>query len=1238
MTKELSYRCKSCQNMVVISTKVLEYMTEKGESLPERCDKCRKSRRKDKREIRISYFRQLPSRRVMIPSLYCRSNYASHGDRSYTEIPESKEESGLRVRMTDDHIEQLYEKLEKNQVVVLASPTGTGKSVYVLYRLLDPPPQYQGSFIDDLLHQGQVIQTQPLSAAVERIPEVVSEKELKQSSVKPLGILGLRHRGREDYDNHNLGVVVTDGSLRNWIRDGHIGRYSLIMVDEAHKRSLNIDSLLALLQYKLPLHPHLKAIIASATINIKEFKNAFENKGIDTDVLDLSQDLEEKTDYTVHFWQDGPKKDCDCWLCRKEKIRKNFWKFMESPPEEGQLPQAAASYVIEILKNTKTGSILVFLPGEAVIERSRELIEEKIVNIPGGNKIPILPIFSRLGEEEVSRRFNKKGKVRRVLLTTDIAETSHTLDDIVFLVESGFIKQSQWDPESLTSTLPNIRHSQAGCKQRFGRVGRNAKGYVYCLYSREQFNAFRDQTVPEVFRSQADEVLLNIKSAGIRDNFSFIGENANDHAFGYEMDRSLSSLFQGKYVDDQGNVTEDGLESFRIPLTIQKKILLDTADHQGCLEEMLALISSLETDKGEARTGAESSHPMHGILVWDPRWTAETKMRVSKILDALQIGCRDDLEFLLKIIYCFKRSREEGKDKDWATKNFVNNSALQEILDKYLEIREIFLAKAENRSPREIDLTRVSKLRLILSEILKGREVEIKGSEKGLIYQLKENEKVTGFISDACAGNWQEGDRAILLTATKKKGLVNGEEKMVSVACALMKPDINSDFTPELFPDQIIPPGSRLLVYPKGGKYYIGKLLQAPTQLRVEYGEELDFAMLMDNYLRADYVPQINYRTEEIAENFNNINRKIEVRWKDERKGKKALLRGWKRNNGNIFAIAEPFDINQSLKEIISAGRIRIRIKGVFQSYQDPRGWVLTETEDGLEFPLDIGEISLSYFGNALKLLEGTWLTLPVIDKNLEGFPIFSRLNLFLDDLKEIKLEAEKYGQKEMAGFVEKIDRDRNKVIVYTWQNPEIIHFFTVFSKSIPQELSKNSQIPITVSLRKDDRCYMFKKLKTYERSSLPAEKGWEYDENLECLHFPFFLTMEDLETWEASDQDKEKIVKHSWTYAFKTNFDYAKAGKSLNEGDVVDAEIDRIMTYKQSGNISGLTVKILRENIKLNGFVPLGEMALKNEQDPEKDLPQMGDVLTFLVINVDREKGKIILSEKKLKEKKEEN
>ena len=1141
MSDEIVYKCKtgSCDNDVVISKRVFEYMKEKGESLPERCDECRQKNLKEKREVRISYFDQHQPAGGLSFSSFSPYNYTPHGDRGYTETLPSFEESGLNVRMTDDHIRELYDKLEDNQVVILASPTGTGKSVYVLYRLLEPPTQYKGRFIHDLLHQGQVIQTQPLSAAVEKIPGVVSDKELKQSSVSPMNMLGLRHRGQENYGRHNLGVVVTDGSLRNWIRDGHLGRYSLIMVDEAHKRSLNIDSLLSLLQYKLPLHPHLKVIIASATINTNEFKEAFEGKGISTDVLDLSESLEELINYTVHFWGDGPKEECDCWLCRNTKIRQNLWNSRQ-PPSEGELPRAASSYVMEILKHTKEGSILVFLPGEAVIEKTKELLEEKISQVPDGNSIPVLPIYSRLGEEEVSRRFNTKGKTRRVLLTTDIAETSHTLDDVIYLVESGFIKQSQWDPESLTSTLPNIRHSKAGCRQRFGRVGRTAPGYVYCLYTKQQFNGFPDQTTPEIFRSQTDEVLLNLRSSGVKGNYSFIGEADDDPGFRYELQRSLSSISHEGYMDREGGVTEEGLDFFKVPLTAQKKSLLEAADEQGCLEEMIALVSALETEQGEARTGAESYNPKHGILVWDPRWTAETKMRVSLVLQALRTGCNDDMEFVLKILYCFLKAKEQGVEDDWAARNFVNYSVVNEILKKMKETREVFFTRAQDRNPRELDISRVVKLRSILARILKGREVEIKEGSKGLFYQLKENSEVQGYVSDGCTGKWKEADSVILLSATKKTGIVGGQERLVSVACGLAKKAPESSLDPSLFLDQYIPVKTRVVVEHKGNGGHVGKIRQEPPQLRVEYGVELDFAMLMDNYLRKDHVPQINYSREAIEETFRSLQQKPGIQWKDDRRDKVAIVNGWKQENGKVDAWVEPFNTNEVLRVINNSERIEAQVKGVFKTFDDVRGWALVEIQEGIEFPLEVSELSLSFFGNALRLLEGTWITLPVMEKDLEGMPVFSRTEFMLNDLEEWKYEIERNGEKEITAYVEKVDRDRNKIFVYTWEDPEIIHFFQVHSKRIPQGLEVDTAVPVKISFGDRSSCFMFRKLKSYERDSLPDGENWEYYEDRKCLHFPFFLRMEDTEEWELSDQDKERIIRNSWIYAFKADLNYS--------------------------------------------------------------------------------------------------
>ncbi|RLG70031.1 MAG: hypothetical protein DRO11_06795, partial [Methanobacteriota archaeon] len=402
-------------------------------------------------------------------------------------------------------------------------------------------------------------------------------------------------------------------------------------------------------------YPHLRVVISSATIDIEEFKEAFEAEGISVGILDLSETLDEVVNYKVHFWGDGAVEGCDCWFCQRKGMKLGGG---AKPPTEDQLPEVVADLVIEILKGTDAGGILVFLPGEEIIENAKALIEEQKKGIDPGDEILIVPIYRRLGEDEVAKRFDRRGEKRRVLLTTDIAETSHTLGDIVYVVDSGYVKESQWDPKTQIASLPIVRCSQARCKQRWGRVGREQKGYAYYLYTRTQFEEFEAQTSPEIFRSPLEDVILNLKAAGIRDveNFGLIGEAREKEEVKSEIGRALKAIKEEGFVDERGNVTEKGLELFYVPFSAPEKALLDLADEQNCLVEAATALSMMKTEEGEPRTGPGLYSPQ-GLLLWDSRWTARTKRDVWRVHQALKVGCRDDLDFVVKLAICFLKAK-----------------------------------------------------------------------------------------------------------------------------------------------------------------------------------------------------------------------------------------------------------------------------------------------------------------------------------------------------------------------------------------------------------------------------------------------------------------------------------------------------------------------------------------------------------------------------------------------------
>lgn len=1143
MGKENKYKCKDfgkyedCEEWVVTATKVDKLMRERGESSPERCPNCKEKHRTGKRETRQAYFHvDLAMDEVVSTFDYCAAAYTAHHDRNRQEILREPDLDGMKIRITDEHIKELYEKLDKHQVVILASPTGTGKSVYVLARLLEAPENYDNDFIEFLIRQGQLVQTQPLAEATKRIPNTVSKRLLAESGPGSMTTVGFRHSGEEAYSQHNIGIVVTDGSLKNWMRDGHLGQYSLIMVDEAHKRSVNIDNLLTLLQYKLPMYPHLKAIIASATINIEQFQKAFENQGISTDVYDLSKTLEEQIDYHVHYWKDGAIEKCDCWLCRDGQLREKFWKEKNMPPEEGKLPDIVSSFVIEILKNTERGGILTFLTGQAVIERTSELIKERIKNDPQLREVLISPIYSRLGPEEVSRRFDNPENKRRVLLTTDIAETSHTLDDILYVIESGYIKQYQWDPQDMTSSLPTIRHSQAGCLQRFGRVGRTQKGYVYCLYSNAEFkNQFKIQTTPEIFRSPVDDTLLTVKAAGITETPSFIGAPDNRIKFNMEIKRSLSSISDGGYADKTGNITDEGLDIFRVPLAPQKKALLDLADEQGCLVEMMTFLSMLETGKNDARTGAEIFNLDNGLLVWDKRWTAETKMHIWRIHQTLRLGCVDDLDFVIKLAVCYLEANQSGKEKQWALQNFVNLPVLEKVFESQKKLAEIFLAKAEERGMRSINLRMVSKMRLILANIFNGRKVRVKMRENKLVYELVGAEDgVCGIIPDLCVGDWREGDEAFLITATKKKSILDGQQKLISHACALVKLESSqSALRKDSFLDQKIFVGSKISVVDNEEDCFIGKVLYAPTQINVNYGEKLDFAMLMDDYLRKDYQPSVTFSDEEAKNKFSEISEPVRCIWQDERKSPEAKLTGWVMQDGSPCAVVAPADERGVIHKIKQENRVKVKIVKVFKGPEDEKGWVLAQTEEGVDLPIETNDLCFSFLSYGLKQLEDRWLDLSVKRFTMSGRPVLSNISRIVSELQSIKQKVDQEGMVELETMIDKIDINRETITVFVIDDNGTIVTFSAWQKSMLEKFKIGDRVLVKISLTDRQQCSDYQDLEGYQIESLPKEWVDKYKKEDRRLYFPYFLDEEKLQKFDVGEAVKERMIKKSWNLGF---------------------------------------------------------------------------------------------------------
>ena len=1229
MAKEHRFKCKDCDRDVVVSDRVFRLMRERGESLPERCDVHRPSHRQQVREIKAPYFEMewIPESEFSVFDYY-ESLHTPHGDRHRREVEVSPDNTGMRIRITDEYIKQLYRLLKQNQVVVLASPTGTGKSVYVLYRLLEAPDEETKTFTDWLIRQGQVVQTQPLTEAVQRTPMTISQRLLGESRVGALCALGLRHRGKElgiDYDPHNLGIIVTDGSLRNWIREGHLGQYSLIMIDEAHKRSVNIDSLLALLRHKLPLYPHLKVIISSATIAVEEFRVSFETEGIRVGVLDLSETLGEEINYVVHFWDgivDGP---CNCWLCTSIG-RKFSWQQESEPPDEKRLPVAVSDLVVDILRETDSGGILVFLPGQAVIEDVARLIEEKKHDMdPTGENIPVIPVYRRLGEEEVTRCFNQMGKKRRVLVTTDIAETGHTFGDITYVVDSGLIKESQWDRTTESSSLPIVPHSQAGCKQRWGRTGRIRKGYVYCLYTSEDWEGRAKQTKAEVFRSNLEDYLLTLRASGVVGEVPFVGEVDDQESLQAEVQRADSALKRAGFVDDRGRVTERGIELFRVPLSAFDKALLDVADEANCLVEMATALVMMRTEEGEPRTGAALYNRTNGLLLWDARWAAVTKAAVQAIHQGLKAGCDDDLEFVLKLVACYQQAKKRSLGEEWAERHFVNYKTLQSALSQRDELIDIYRARVFEGEVRELDLGMMDRTRaVLLSLLLPDRLVKMSPQDGVYAYQMVGSGEL-GVLSPHSVGHWSHDDQAILLMATKGTVLLAGRYTNAPIACFLVRTEMRPINRKELLADQAFPVGSQVTVAQQGEDLILTGTTRAPSPVQMRYGSELTFGDFAEDSARRKREGSVQFPASLLAQ-FSEQVKTIEAMWHSNGEeldvsGRNVSLIGWQREGGRLRALIAPETRLAAMGDVTGkrpGETLLVTIESVARDPYGTRGWVVAKTKNGFEIPLEMGDLCLDDRGFGLERLVGQRLNLRVIEL-VRFIPKLSNFSVIVQDLEKIIDEVSEQGTVEMDGYVEDVDSSRSDVYVSVPRDVGVVHVFQLWLnpkapirwRGIPEGdlsyLAIGEKVTIELELA-DNPLPRVRHLhpRKHELDSLPNGKGWRYDDESGRLFFPCKLREGDIARWTAEAKIKDMVIRASWRAVLAAKVIGRDIYQSLKVGDIVVGTVVEYMRTR-AGQIAGVRVKIARGNADVLGFVPASRLA--------EEVPDEGQEMSLVVI-----------------------
>ncbi len=444
--------------------------------------------------------------------------------------------------------DEIAAAIAAHQVVIVSGETGSGKTTQLPKICLELK---RGT-------AGMIAHTQPRRIAARTVAARIAH-ELGT----PLGEqVGYRVRFSDRVSDDNYLRVMTDGILLAETQtDRFLNAYDTIIIDEAHERSLNIDFLLGYVKRLLPRRPELKLIITSATIDAQRFSRHFG----DAPVIEVSGRL-----YPVD-------------------VR---YRPIEADDEDEQdidLPEAIADAADDLMRSSASGDLLVFLPGEREIRETAEALRKHAFHGVRGEHVEILPLFARLSVQEQEQVFQPSG-MRRIVLATNVAETSLTVPGIKCVIDSGLARVNRYSYRNKHEMLQVEKISRASADQRAGRCGRVSSGVCVRLYSEADYAARPPFTDPEILRASLASVILRMKALklGEVEDFPFVeAPSARAIADGYSLLQELNA------VDEQRRLTAVGARLAELPIDPSLARMIVAARDENCLTEMLIVASGL---------------------------------------------------------------------------------------------------------------------------------------------------------------------------------------------------------------------------------------------------------------------------------------------------------------------------------------------------------------------------------------------------------------------------------------------------------------------------------------------------------------------------------------------------------------------------------------------------------------------------------------------------------------------
>ncbi|CAE6457805.1 unnamed protein product, partial [Rhizoctonia solani] len=508
--------------------------------------------------------------------------------------------------------EQLLQAIETHQVLIVVAETGSGKTTQL--------PQYlhEAGYTKGGLKVGC---TQPRRVAAMSVAARVAE----EMGTKVGYEVGYSIRFEDCTSDKTVLKYMTDGMLlREFLTEPDLAGYAALIIDEAHERTLSTDILFALVKDIARFRPELRLLISSATMDAKKFSEYFDDAPI--------------------FYVPGRRYPVDIHY---------------TPQPEANYLHAAITTVFQIHTTQPKGDILVFFTGQDEIDSAMENLQETARAL--GNKVAeliVCPIYANLPSEMQAKIFEPTPEgARKVVLATNIAETSITIDGVVFVIDPGFVKQNSYNPRSGMASLVVVPCSRASANQRAGRAGRIGPGKAFRLYTKWAYsNELEENTVPEIQRTNLGMVVLLLKSLGINNLIEF---EFMDPPPGETLMRALELLYALGALNDRGELTKLGRRMAEFPVDPMLSKTIIASEQYSCTDEVLSIISML----------SESSS-----LFYRPK---DKKMHADKARQNFVKNGGDHFT-LLNI---WDQWSETNYSQQWCYENFVQFKSLSRVRD-----------------------------------------------------------------------------------------------------------------------------------------------------------------------------------------------------------------------------------------------------------------------------------------------------------------------------------------------------------------------------------------------------------------------------------------------------------------------------------------------------------------------------------------------------------------------------